>query len=155
MAKRFMKKIKHPRALKLIKNYSPKQQMSDEIEIYPNGIFQFSISMILEDIESGLFAPKMERINIEKWRKTHTTSSGLNEEHLQCVDTKKPIIQAEIRIGKFEIIDGNHRFEKAFMDGKKTINSYIIYGEELVKYFYDVKGYACFVKYWNSKLEES
>lgn len=149
-----MKKMKHPRALKLTKNYVPKQSMSDEIEIYPNGIFQFSISMILEDIGYETFAPKMERIDIEKWRKTHTISSRLNEEYLQTVDTKKPIIQAEIRIGRFEIIDGNHRFEKAFREGKKTINSYKIYGEELVPYFYDRKGYECFVKYWNSKLEE-
>ncbi len=150
-----MKKTQHPRALKLIKNYVQKQPLSEEIEIYPNGIFQFFISKIMEDIEHGTFAPKKERINIDKWRKTHTTSSGLNEEHLQTVDTKKPIIQAEIRIGRFEIIDGNHRFEKAIRDGKKTINSYKIYGEELVPYFYDRKGYECFVKYWNSKLEES
>lgn len=150
-----MKKTKHPRALKLIKNYIPKQPISDEIEIYPNGIFQFFISKIVEDIDNGIFVPKMERIDIEKWRKTHTISSRLDEEHLQGVDTKKPIIQAEIRIGKFEIIDGNHRFEKASRDGKKTINSYKIYGEELVPYFYDRKGYECFVKYWNSKLEES
>lgn len=150
-----MKKTKYPRTLKMIKNYVPKQPISDEIEIYPNGIFQFFISKIIEDIDNGTFVPKMERINIEKWRKTHTTSSGLDEEHLQGVYTKKPIIQAEIRIGKFEIIDGNHRFEKAFRDGKKTINSYKIYGEELIPYFYDRKGYECFVEYWNSKLEES
>jgi len=152
---RSMKRIKHPRILKLIKNYVPKQPMCDDSEIYQNGIFQFSVSMILEDIKNGTFVPKMERINIEKWRKTHTTSSGLDEEHLQGADTKKPIIQAEIKIGRFEIIDGNHRLEKAFREGKKTINSYKIYSEELVPYFYDRKGYECFVKYWNSKLEES
>lgn len=150
-----MKKTKHPRTLKLIKNYVPKQPMCDDSEIYQNGVFQFSISMILEDINNRAFVAKMERINIEKWRKTHTTSSGLNEEYLETIDTKKPIIQAEIRIGRFEIIDGNHRFEKAIRDGKKTINSYKIYAEELVPYFYDRKGYECFVRYWNSKLEES
>lgn len=150
-----MNTTKHPRALKLIKNYIPKQPMCDDSEIYQNGIFQFSISMILEDIEHGIFTPKKERINIKDWRKTHTLSYRLDEEHLQIVDTKKPIIQAEIRIGRFEIIDGSHRFEKAIRDGKKTINSYKLYGEELVPYFYDRKGYECFVKYWNSKLEES
>lgn len=150
-----MKKMKHPRTLKLIKNYVPKQPMSDEIEIYPNGIFQFFISKIIEDIESGIFTPKKERINIDKLRKTHTLSFVVNEEHLETVDTKKPIIQAEIRVGRFEIIDGNHRLEKAFREGKKNINSYKIHGKELVPYFYDRKGYECFVKYWNSKLEES
>jgi hypothetical protein len=57
-----MKKTKHPRTLKLIKNYTPKVQESEEIEIYPNGIFKFFISKILEDIKNGDFKPKMERI---------------------------------------------------------------------------------------------
>lgn len=150
-----MKKTKHPRRLKLIKNYAPKVQESEEIEIYPNGIFKFFISKILEDIKNGDFKPKMERINIEKWRKLHLKNTDfLDENHLKIANTRKPIIQAEIRIGKFEIIDGNHRFEKAFRDGKKTINSYKIYGEELVPYFYNQKGYECFVNYWNSKLED-
>ena len=150
-----MKKTKHPRTLKLIKNYTPKVQESEEIEIYPNGIFRFFISKILEDIKNGDFKPKMERINIEKWRKLHVKNTDfLVENHLKIANTRKPIIQAEIRIGKFEIIDGNHRFEKAFRDGKKTINSYKIYGEELVPYFYNQKGYECFVNYWNSKLED-
>lgn len=149
-----MRKIKHPHTLKLKKNYIPKKQINEELEIYKNGIFNFFISKILEDIENGVFEPKMERINIEKWEKTHCTSDSLNEEHLKMVNTKKPIIQAEISIDKFEIIDGNHRFEKALRDGKKTINSYKIYVEELIPYFYDQKGYEYFVKYWNSKLDE-
>ena len=149
-----MKKIKHPRTLKLIKNYTPKVQIGDDIEIYPNGMFQFFISKILEDIASGNFKPKRERINIENWRKTHIVSQSLNEEHISTVNTKKPIIQVEIRIGMFEIIDGNHRFEKAFRDGEKSISSYKIYGEELIPYFYDQRGYECFVNYWNSKLDD-
>jgi len=148
-----MRKIKHPRTLKFIKNYIPKVQESEEIEIYPNGIFTFFISKILEDIDNGNFKPQMERINIQNWRKSHSKhTDSLDENHLKIANTRKPIIQAEIRIGKFEIIDGNHRFEKAFRDGKKTINSYKIYGEELVSYFYEKQGYECFVKYWNSKL---
>ena len=149
-----MRKIKHPRTLKLKKNYIPKKQINEELEIYKNGIFNFFISKILEDIENGIFKPKKERINIEKWRKTHCTNDSLHEDHLKTVKTRKPIIQAEISISKFEIIDGNHRFEKAFRDGEKTINTYKIYGEELIPYFYDKQGYECFIKYWYSKLED-
>ena len=150
-----MRKIKHPRTLKLRKNYIPKVQKSEEIEIYLNGIFKFFISKILEDINSGDFKPKMERINIEKWKKSHLhNTDSLDENYLKIANTRRSIIQAEIRIGKFEIIDGNHRFEKAFRDGKKTINSYKIYAEELIPYFYDQKGHECFVNYWNSKLED-
>ena len=151
-----MKKIKHPRTLKLLKNYIPKQHVSEEVELYPIGVFTFFISKILEDIKSGHFKHKKQRINLEKWIKTHYHNpDSLDENHLKIADTSKPIIQAEIKIGKFEIIDGNHRFEKALREGKKTINSYKIYGEELVPYFYDQKGYACFVKYWNSKLDDA
>ena len=76
-----MKKIKHPCTLKLKKNYIPKKQINEELEIYKNGIFNFFISKILEDIENGVFEPKMERINIEKWKKTHCTNNSLNEDH--------------------------------------------------------------------------
>lgn len=66
-----MKKIKHPRTLKLLKNYIPKQHVSEEVELYPIGVFTFFISKILEDIKSGHFKPKKQRINLEKWIKTH------------------------------------------------------------------------------------
>ena len=79
-----MRKIKHPRTLKLIKNYIPKVQKSEEIEIYLNGIFKFFISKILEDINSGDFKPKMERINIEKWKKSHLhNTDSLDENYLK------------------------------------------------------------------------
>lgn len=144
-----------PKKLKLQKNYTPKVQNSEEIEIYPNGIFKFFISKIIEDIKDGVLNPKKVRINIEKWLQTHYRGEhSINEDHLPSVNTKKAIIQAEIKPNHFEIIDGNHRFEKAFRDGKKSINSYKLYVKDLLSYFYDKQGYEAFVKYWNSKLKE-
>jgi len=141
--------------LKLQKNYTPKVQNSEEIETYPNGIFKFFISKIIEDIEDGVFQPQKVRINIEKWLQTHSRGlHNLNEDHLLSVNTRKPIIQAEIKPNHFEIIDGNHRFEKALREGKKSINSYKLYVEDLLPYFYDKQGYEAFVKYWNTKLKE-
>ena len=108
--------------LKLQKNYTPKVQNSEEIEIYPNGIFKFFISKIIEDIEDGVLQPQKVRINIEKWLQTHSRGlHDLNEDHLPSVNTRKAIIQAEIKPNHFEIIDGNHRFEKAF---EEFINNY-------------------------------
>ena len=52
----------------------------------------------------------------------------------------------------FEIIDGNHRIEKALRDGMEFIDSYKIRGEQLLSYFADERGYKAFVEYWNSKL---
>lgn len=79
---------------------------------------------------------------------------NLNEVHLPSVNTRKAIIQAEIKPNHFEIIDGNHRFEKALREGKKSINTYKLYVKDLLPYFYDKQGYEAFVKYWNSKLDE-
>jgi len=62
--------------LKLIKNYTPKISKSEEIELYPNGIFNFFISKMLEVIEDNIFKPKKVRINIEKWLKTHYRSDS-------------------------------------------------------------------------------
>lgn len=143
------------RKIKLQKNYSPKITTSEEVEIYPNGVFNFFISAILLDIKDGLLKPKKIRINIENWLKNHSKDfHNLNEEHLQKINTSKAIIQAEISPNKFEIIDGNHRFEKAFRNGQKTISSYKLYVEDLIPYFYDKKGYETFVKYWNEKVDD-
>lgn len=139
------------RKIKLSKNYIPLPVREGD-EIYPNGIFNFSISRILEHILSGELEVKKEQLNIKKWFKTHFRGS-VNEDHLLTVDVTKPVVQAEIRPDMFEIIDGNHRMEKAYRDGLETIDSYKIMGEQLLPYFADERGYKAFVEYWNSKLE--
>ena len=123
----------------------------EDEEIYRNGIFNFNISRILEDINTGKLEVEREDINTIDWYRMHF--HGLTDkEHLSKVDITKPVIQAEIRPGRYEIIDGNHRLEKAYRDNIETINSYKLNGEQLVKYFIDTRGYEAFVEYWNSKL---
>jgi hypothetical protein len=51
-------------------------------EIYPNGIFHFNISRILEHINSRELIAEKERIHVNEWFKTHFRGS-VNEEHLQ------------------------------------------------------------------------
>lgn len=69
-----------------------------------------------------------------------------------AIDITKPVLQAEIRPGMFEIIGGHHRLEKACRDSVEFIDSYKLKGEQLVPFFADVRGYVSFVEYWNSKL---
>lgn len=71
---------------------------------------------------------------------------------MPVVDINKPVLQAEIRPGMFEIIDGNHPMEKAYRENIEFINSYKLKGEQLLAFFTDKRGYEAFVKYWNSKL---
>lgn len=120
-------------------------------EIYPNGIFNFNISKILEQITAGKLEAETELIKVTEWFKTHNRGS-VNEDHLPKVDITRPILQVEIRPGVFEIIDGNHRLKKACRDDVEFVSSYKLKGEQLVAYFADMRGYKSFVEYWNSKL---
>lgn len=138
------------RKLKLNKEYRPLPANPGD-EIYPNGIFNFNISRILEDIASGRLEAEKELINVSEWFKTHFRPC-VNEHHLPHVDITKPVIQAEVCPGIFVIIDGNHRMEKAFRDRVEFIDSYKLKGDQLIPYFAEVQGYRAFVKYWNSKL---
>ena len=138
------------RKLKLDKNYKPiPTNVGDEI--YPNGFFNFNISKMLEYITAGKLEAEIELINVSEWFKTHIRGS-VNEDHLPKADISKPVLQAEIRPGVFEIIDGNHRIEKACRNDVQFVDSYKLKGEQLVAFFADVRGYKAYVEYWNSKL---
>ncbi len=140
------------RKIKMNKNYKPLPTNEGD-EIYPNGIFNFSITRILEYIAEGKLDVEIEQINVKEWFKTHYRGS-VNEEHLSLVDVGKPVIQVEIRPGMFEIIDGNHRMEKACREDIGCVNSYKLRGEQLIPFFADKRGYEAFVEYWNSKCED-
>ncbi|MDO6657861.1 hypothetical protein [Anaerobacillus sp. 1_MG-2023] len=138
------------RKIKMDNNYIPlPSHLGDET--YPNGIFHFNISRIVEDIDSGILHVERETIDVKRWFKTHTHGK-INETHLPTVDVSSSIIQAEIRPGRFEVIDGNHRIEKAYLENISTIPSYKVKGEQLIPYFKAKDGYMAFVEYWNSKL---
>lgn len=102
---------------------------------------------------SGTLRAEEEKVNVKEWFKLHFHGE-INEEHLQKVDITKPIIQAEIRPDRFEVIDGNHRMERAYREDIQHIDSYKLKVEQLLPYFVDVRGYKAFVEYWNSKLME-
>lgn len=144
--------MKPTREIVLNPNYAPLPTYEGD-EIYPNGIFHFNISRITEHILDGTLQVEKELIDVSDWFKNHYRGS-VNEEHLPTVDVKKTVIQAEIRPGMCEIIDGNHRMEKAFRDGVPQINSYKLRGEQLIPYFKNKFGYEKFVHYWNDKLKE-
>lgn len=55
---------------------------------------------------------------------------SIQYEYLPTVDVANPVIQAEIRPGIFEIIDGNHRMERAYREELEFIDSYKLRGEQ-------------------------
>jgi hypothetical protein len=67
----------------------------------------------------------------------------------------QPIILAEVSPGRFNVIDGNHRVERARRDGLDTIPAYRVPAEEHVAFLKTVCGYEAYVRYWNDKLKEA
>ncbi len=128
-------------------------EVKDNDEIYPNGIFLFNISRMLEDIESGKLVVVRERIDVMEWFRTHCEGS-INEGHMPDVELNRPVIQAEIKHDRFEIIDGNHRMMKALRERIPFVDSYKVMGPQLPAYLTDEKGYRAYIRYWNDKLYE-
>ncbi|MBB5349581.1 ParB N-terminal domain-containing protein [Desulfoprunum benzoelyticum] len=68
------------------------------------------------------------------------------------MEVSTPIILAEISPGRFNLIDGNHRTEKARMMGVKKVIAYKLGVEQHMKFLTDLKAYKAYVAYWNSKF---
>ncbi len=136
------------RTLSFDPHYNPVPAKKGD-EIYPAGKISFNISRVLEYIEDGKLMPVMETINLSEWFSTHFRRGTLHESHMLNVDITKPVIQAEIRPGVFEIIDGNHRMAKARRQGIDSIESYKIFGHELLPFFLERKHYERFIDIWN------
>ena len=140
------------RKLRINPNFIPCELKHDE-ECYQNGIFRFNISRIIEDIESGKLQVEKELIDVSQWFKKHCMGD-VNEDHMPNVMLSKPVIQAEIKSGFFEIIDGHHRMKKALRENVQYIDSYKLKGPQLLDYFIDEKGYRAFIGYWNDWLKQ-
>jgi hypothetical protein len=139
------------RILRLNKKFEPSLIPAEEVY---GGFLQFNISAIINEIKSKKLIVPKKRIYLKKWFKEHSADfSVINREHLKSVDLNTPVIQAEIRIEKYEIIDGNHRMKKALDDGRTYINSYQVSGEQLVSYLLNKEQYESYVRYWNEKIE--
>ncbi len=124
-----MRKLHHPREIKIDPSFTPCEAKEGD-EIYPNGIFHFNISRIFEDIESGKMEVIREQIDVKEWFRLRDEGS-INEDHMPNVVLSSPVIQAEIRNNRFNIIDGNHRMAKARREGIAYVDSYKISGLQL------------------------
>lgn len=123
--------------------------VDDGDEMYPNGIFVFNISKMTDFIRNNRFP--CEEILIKDYR----SHSKFNEEHLPTVDVTKPVIVAEISPGCFNVIDGNHRMEKARRLGLEMLPAYRIGPEQHIQFLITEKGYLAYIEYWNGKLKDN
>ena len=142
------KKSKNKLLLKTNKNFTPCNAETGD-EIYPNGIFEFNITKMIEFIENNSDIIPVEKINVKEHRNSW---SHINEDHMNTVNISKPIILAEICPKRYNIIDGHHRIEKAYKNGIDTIAAYKIKTPQHLQFLITKKGYIAYIEYWNEKV---
>ena len=72
---------------------------------------------------------------------------------MDSVEISRPVILAEISPGRYNLIDGNHRMEKARRMGMESLPAYKLNAEQHIRFLISRKAYVAYVEYWNGKLE--
>lgn len=101
-----------------------------------------------EYIESHPTDLDLIQIEVEDFPKSF---SSIDESYIDSVDIAQPVILAEISPGNYNLIDGNHRKEKARKIGISIIYAYKLNVEHHLK-FIEKESYKSYIKYWNGKL---
>jgi hypothetical protein len=136
------------RKLKIDSRFTP-CSVEDGDELFPNGIFVFNITKMTEYIMHSRIP--CEHVQVKDFSRG---ASKFKEEHLPAVDITRPIIVAEISPGRYNVIDGNHRIEKARRLGMETIMAYKLGPEQHLQFLTTSQGYSAYVEYWNGKLKD-
>ncbi|RLB70222.1 MAG: hypothetical protein DRH04_03970 [Deltaproteobacteria bacterium] len=119
-------------------------------ELYPNGIFVFNITRMIEYIENNHDRVTLQEVSVDDFFESFST---VNESHVDSVDISRPIILAEIAPGHYSLIDGKHRVAKARRMGIKNVPAYKLNVDQHLKFLINKEGYVAYVEYWNSKLK--
>lgn len=141
----------HPRQLKPDEAFAP-LPVDDGDELFPNGIFEFNVTKMLAFIEAN--PDRFTVGNVEVGPLRGYSPERLDEKTIERADLSKPIILAEISPGRFNVIDGNHRVERAGREGLKTIPARRIGAEQHARFLTSARAYEAYVGYWNSKLAD-
>lgn len=119
-------------------------------EIFPNGIFEFNITKMLEYIQENPDSITLQEVAVSDFFEGF---SSINESHMDSVEISRPVILVEISPGRYNLIDGNHRMEKARRMGIKNILAYRLNVEQHIRFLTSKEAYVAYVEYWNSKLK--
>jgi len=143
-----MTKTLMAKMLNIDKKFAP-CPMTDGDEMYPNGIFVFNITKMIAHIETMPDRMAREEIAVKDY---YWGFSSLNETHLPTVDISRPVIIAEISPGRYELIDGHHRMERARRIGLESVLAYRMNVDQHIRFLTSMKAYTAYIEYWNSKL---
>ena len=141
-------RTKKPQLLSIDKGFKP-ALVNHEDELYQNGIFVFNITKMTEHLCKHKDGITPESIEIKVYRSGFAV---LTENHIDKTDITVPIILAEIRPGWYNVIDGNHRLEKAYRMGVDYVKGYKLKPEQHMPFLISLNAYHAYVEYWNSKI---
>jgi len=141
-------RLQSAKRLKINKGFNPCPIEGGD-EIYQNGIFEFNISKLTEYIKNNPDKFELIEIEVEDFPKEF---SSLNEIHVESTDHSQPVILGEISPGRYNLIDGNHRMEKARIMGLTCIKAFKVNVDQHIKFLTDKDAYFKYVEYWNSKI---
>ncbi len=117
-------------------------------ELYSNGIFVFNITKMIKYIQENTDEITMEAVAVDDF---FSSFSSINASHLDLVEIEQPVILAEISPGQYNLIDGNHRMEKARKIGIKSMLAYRLNVDQHMRFLTNQKAYVAYIEYWNSK----
>ncbi len=119
-------------------------------EVFRNGVFEFNISKVIEFLDSDVSCVPLEEVQTCRFP---AEFSSIDDSHLEFVSLDKPVIIAEIAPGRFNLIDGHHRMEKARRSGVETLPGYTLGVAHHVNFLTTREAYDAYVRYWNEKLQ--
>ena len=139
------------RLLKLNKKFEPLKR-DDGDEFFANGIFEFNITKLLAHIESKPEIYTVEQVCVRSI--IDYKAKSLDEETVRDANLSNPILLAEISPGRFNVIDGNHRMERARRDQVEKILAKRVLADQHMPFLTSMKAYETYVEFWNSKIKE-
>ena len=137
--------------LKADKDFAP-TPVNDGDELYPNGIFVFNITKMIEHITENPNEYEPVAVDVDDFSEAF---SSIKESHVDSVDISRPVILAEIAPGYYNLIDGNHRMEKARRMGIKSVSAFRLNVKQHIKFLTSKEAYLSYVEYWNGKVKSS
>lgn len=134
--------------LRINKNFTPCLAATGD-ELFRNGFFIFNITRMIEFIQNNSDSFFLEDVVVSDF---FAGFSSINESLMDSVELSMPVIIAEISPGQYNLIDGNHRMEKARRMGVKKVPGYKLSPDQHLKFLIGKEAYLSYVEYWNSKI---
>ena len=135
--------------MKINDNFTPCPANKGD-ELFANGIFVFNITKMLGYIKKNSNEVDLVDIDVADFPKCFST---IDESHVDSVDVSRPVIMAEISPGHYNLIDGNHRIEKARRMGISRLSAYKLNVNQHIVFLTEKEAYLSYIKYWNGKLK--